>query len=85
MDTFKIVFGIVSSFFAACLGEFYLRFRPNLPKEFVLKSDCQRISGQIHKENREDHQIIFAKLDKLKDEMAKTQNLIMRELAKRDG
>ena len=36
-------------------------------------------SGQIHNENRQDHQEIFRKLD----ELNKTQTLILQELGKK--
>lgn len=95
MDTFKTLTASLLSLFSAIFLEYFLKFRPGLAEKFILKSDCQRTSGQLdkfvlktdcqrtsdqlHTENRQDHQEIFRKLDAI----TKTQTLILQELGKK--
>lgn len=76
MDPFKAVTGAFMSLFTAIFLEYFLKFRPGLSEKYVLKSDCQRNSDQLHRENREDHQEIFRKLDELQQSVSKTQTMI---------
>lgn len=42
-----------------------IRFRHNIPERYVLKDDFVRLMN----ENRQDHQIIFNKLDAIRDKL----------------
>lgn len=79
MDTFKALISAWLTVLSAILIEYLLKFRPGLPEKYVLKRDCQDDSEKLHKENREDHQLIFQRLDKISDQ----QTLILRELGKK--
>jgi hypothetical protein len=67
VDTFKGIMGTWLSALSTIMLEYLLKFRPGLPKEYVMRDDCQRSYDQFHKENREDHQEIFRRLDELKN------------------
>ena len=79
IDAFKVVTSALLCLFSAIFLEYFLKFRPGLAEKFVLKEDCRMTSGQIHNENRQDHQEIFRKLD----ELNRTQTLILQELGKK--
>jgi len=79
MDSFKIVMGILCSFHTGIIVDYLIRFRPGLPEKYVLKKDYERRLDQLNAENKEGHKLIFQKLD----EITKSQNLILIELAKK--
>lgn len=66
VDTWKAIIAAWLSALSVILLEYLLKFRPGLAREYMAKTDCQRISDQLHRENREDHLEIFKRLDELR-------------------
>lgn len=75
-DSFKIAVNAWLGLITAVLSEYLIKFRPGLSERFVLRADCQRISDQLYRENREDHKEIFKKLDKLCQKISEIQAMI---------
>jgi hypothetical protein len=71
---FKWIVGIVTTLNTAIILFLfldYLKFRFKIPETYVLKDDCQRINDHFVEENKEDHKLIFDKLDKILLEVSK--------------
>ncbi len=73
------ILGSLMSMFVFYQYTDFQNFKKEITEKFVLKSDCQREFNRLHMENREDHRLIFQRLDKIVDQ----QTLILQGLEKK--
>lgn len=62
------------------LTEYLVNFRTGLSDKYRQKIDCEKIMSTCHDENREDHQIIFKRIEKEHVEILRKLDDITRQI-----